>query len=317
MIAPLRKLQIAQDGTRQHTGRHSDITGNAMTDHAFDLPLLQQWVGRTEVKDDLIQPAMAAALAATLDRAAPAAELPPLWHWIYFWIVAPASEVGADGHPQRGGFLPPVPLPRRMWAGGRLTFTAPLAIGQAATRTSRILDVEAKAGASGRWPSSRCAMKSRRTGASPSPRSTTSSTATCRSPAPPRRPAQGRAGRRRLDAGNRARPGAAVSLFRADLQRPPHPLRPQLCHRRRRLSGPDRAWSADRHAAAGPAAPQYAMPWCEFSFRAVGPLFDIEPFTVCGQLFGADGRVKLWAKNRRGELAMQAEAVISPQSQHG
>jgi 3-methylfumaryl-CoA hydratase len=120
-----------------------------MTDHAFDLPLLQQWVGRTEVKDDLIQPAMAAALAATLDREAPAAELPPLWHWIYFWTVAPASEVGADGHPQRGGFLPPVPLPRRMWAGGRLTFTAPLAIGQAATRTSRILDVEAKAGASG------------------------------------------------------------------------------------------------------------------------------------------------------------------------
>ena len=120
-----------------------------MTEEAFDLALLQQWVGRTEVKQDVIQPGMAEALAATLDRAAPQDALPPLWHWIYFWTAVPASEVGDDGHPRRGGFLPPVPLPRRMWAGGRLTFTAPLALGRPATRTSRILEVNAKNGATG------------------------------------------------------------------------------------------------------------------------------------------------------------------------
>ena len=88
-----------------------------MTEEAFDLALLQQWVGRTEVKQDVIQPGLAEALAATLDRAAPAAGLPPLWHWIYFWTAVPASEIGADGHPhgvaglhpQRGRRLVDVP----------------------------------------------------------------------------------------------------------------------------------------------------------------------------------------------------------------
>ena len=118
-----------------------------------DLALLQQWQGRTERRTDLLSAAPLAALAATLDRdepmPAPGAPLPPLWHWLYFTPVARQSEIGADGHPKRGGFLPPVPLPRRMWAGGRLEFLQPLLVGDALTRDSRIVKVDSKSGRSG------------------------------------------------------------------------------------------------------------------------------------------------------------------------
>jgi 3-methylfumaryl-CoA hydratase len=118
-----------------------------------DLGLLQQWLGRTERRVDVVSAAPLAALAATLDRdeplPVPGAPVPPLWHWLYFTPIACQSEIGADGHPRRGGFLPPVPLPRRMWAGGRLEFLQPLLVGDAITRASRIVKIDAKSGRSG------------------------------------------------------------------------------------------------------------------------------------------------------------------------
>lgn len=114
---------------------------------------LAAWIGRTERREDTVVPAMADALSATLDRSDPPAEpgdpLPPPWHWLLFWDVRPLSELGRDGHPKRGGFLPPVPLPRRMWAGSRLEFAAPLRIGEPVTRLSTIERVEQKQGRSG------------------------------------------------------------------------------------------------------------------------------------------------------------------------
>ncbi|MFX5594903.1 MaoC family dehydratase N-terminal domain-containing protein, partial [Acinetobacter baumannii] len=107
---------------------------------------------KTETRHDQISPAFAAALAATLDgpRQPQAGDaLPPLWQWIYFWSVCRPSEVGGDGQPQRGGFLPPVPLPRRMWAGGELNFIDPLRVGDLATRVSRISDITLKSGSTG------------------------------------------------------------------------------------------------------------------------------------------------------------------------
>src|SRR5512145_3435675 len=90
---------------------------------------LQEWVGKTETLADDVTAVPVRALSATLDLPAPdalpAMALPPLWHWLYFLPLARQSELGADGHPRRGGFLPPVPLPRRMWAGGRLRWHAP------------------------------------------------------------------------------------------------------------------------------------------------------------------------------------------------
>jgi 3-methylfumaryl-CoA hydratase len=110
------------------------------------------WIGRTEEASDVLDPARSNALGAALGQAKPleiGAALPLLRHWLYFWDVRSPAGLGADGHPARGGFLPPVPLPRRMWAGGRLQFLKPLRLGARASRISTILNVEAKSGKSG------------------------------------------------------------------------------------------------------------------------------------------------------------------------
>jgi 3-methylfumaryl-CoA hydratase len=116
----------------------------------------RRWIGRSETAEDVAARAPALRLAATLDRSdltarllAPGATLPPCWHWLYLLPCAPQSTLGPDGHPVRGGFLPPVALPRRMWAGSRLEFHAPIAFGAALVRTSTIANVESKSGRSG------------------------------------------------------------------------------------------------------------------------------------------------------------------------
>jgi 3-methylfumaryl-CoA hydratase len=117
------------------------------------LAQLREWEGRSETLHDTITAAPVRNMSATLDRADPlpnaGTELPPLWHWLYFLPSARQSEIGLDGHPKRGGFLPPVPLPRRMWAGGRLQWHAPLRVGEDVQRTSRIVSVSHKAGRTG------------------------------------------------------------------------------------------------------------------------------------------------------------------------
>jgi 3-methylfumaryl-CoA hydratase len=110
------------------------------------------WVGRQEELVDVLEPARSNALRAALGETEPlaeGAELPPLHHWLYFWNVQPPAGLGVDGHPAKGGFLPPVALPRRMWAGGRLKFLAPLILGERVNKSSTILKVEAKSGKSG------------------------------------------------------------------------------------------------------------------------------------------------------------------------
>lgn len=121
-----------------------------MTD---DLERLRDWVGRKDTRKDLVTAWPVQALAATIGAhdvsTDGGAAIPTGWHWLYFLEAKPASEIGTDGHPQKGGFLPPVPLPRRMWAGGRLEYLAPLAIGDTITRESEILSVEPKSGRTG------------------------------------------------------------------------------------------------------------------------------------------------------------------------
>ncbi len=94
----------------------------------LDIETLRSWVGRSETREDTIDATPIARLAATLDRddapPRPGDAVPPLWHWLYFLPLYRQSEVGADGHAKRGGFLPPVPLPRRMWAGSRIEWHA-------------------------------------------------------------------------------------------------------------------------------------------------------------------------------------------------
>ncbi|QGZ93664.1 FAS1-like dehydratase domain-containing protein [Terricaulis silvestris] len=110
----------------------------------------RDWIGRSETARDVVTAAPLTGLAALFDREPGMPELAtPLAHWLYFFPVAKQSEIGADGHPKRGGFLPPVELPRRMWAGGRLTFHAPLRVGAEIERVSTIKEVKAKSGTSG------------------------------------------------------------------------------------------------------------------------------------------------------------------------
>ena len=120
----------------------------------MSLEKLEEWIGRSQSVEDLAAPFPVRALAATFDahdpEPRPGDPLPPLWHWLYFLEVAPQSKIGPDGHPERGDFLPPVPLPRRMWAGSRFAFDGePIRIGDTIHRRSVIKSVEAKTGSTG------------------------------------------------------------------------------------------------------------------------------------------------------------------------
>lgn len=95
---------------------------------------LKQWIGKIETLADQVTTTPLRVLAATLDRDDPAPQpgdaVPPCWHWVYFLPLHRQSEIGQDGHARPGRFLPPVPLPQRMWAGSRLEFVRPLWVGE-------------------------------------------------------------------------------------------------------------------------------------------------------------------------------------------
>ena len=112
------------------------------------------WVGRSETREDVAAAAPLAGLAALLDHDISPwlpGTVPPLAHWLYFLPTARQSTIGEDGHPRRdgAGLLPPVPLPRRMWAGSRIDFLSPVAVGAALTRVTTIDAIKPKRGASG------------------------------------------------------------------------------------------------------------------------------------------------------------------------
>jgi 3-methylfumaryl-CoA hydratase len=273
---------------------------------------LRSWIGREEVAEDTITPFPIAALAATLDRDDPKPQpgdaLPPLWHWLYFLPVARHSELETDGHLKRGGFLPPVPLPRRMFAGARLEFLKPMRIGEPIVRKSAIADVTMKEGRSG--PLIFVSVKHDISGpaglALVEEHDIVYRAERGLHEAPPPRVAAptGAVWRRDIHAD-------PVLLFRYSAlifiaHRIHYDYRyvtetegyPGLL-----VHGPLIATLlADllrRHSAA---------PLKSFRFRAVSPLFDATPFSVCGAP-ESNSKVSLWAQNAEGQLAMKAEAV--------
>lgn len=279
-----------------------------------DLSLLRQWIGKTEAVQDIIHAGTAAALAAMLDRrfeARAGEALPPLWHWAYFWIACLQSEIGGDGHPKRGGFLPPVPFPRRMWAGGRLQFSSPLPIGAAATRTSRILDVNAKSGKTGNLAFVTIKHEVAHRGAVVL--SEEHDIVYRGMPQPDSAPLPAKAAPHSF-AWSRTITPDPVLLFRYSA----------LTFNGHRIHY-DRSYATEVEGYPGLIVhgPLIAtllldllyrnMPDAQiekFDFRAVAPLFDTEPFAVCGQPQADGNNVLLWAQNMRGELAMQAQAVL-------
>ena len=119
----------------------------------LDLDHLRQWIGRTAEASDVVTAQLVKGLRATLfqeiGEPKPGDAAPFTVHWCLAQPVFPMSMLSVDGHPTRGGFLPPVPLPRRMWAGGELQFLDALRVGDDTTRKSRISDVTVKTGSTG------------------------------------------------------------------------------------------------------------------------------------------------------------------------
>jgi 3-methylfumaryl-CoA hydratase len=120
----------------------------------LDIDHLSQWIGSRQETEETISVEPIHRMRATLDYAPVSIvdgdALPPLWHWAYFLTPTRASELGRDGHAALGEFMPPVPLPRRMWAGGELKFNEPLRVGETARRESTVRDVKLKQGSSGK-----------------------------------------------------------------------------------------------------------------------------------------------------------------------
>ena len=285
-----------------------------MSNQLLDAEKLATWVGRSETVTDQIDVGRAVAMAATLDLPVSLAigdALPPLWHWMYFWSAIPASQLGTDGHAQRGEFLPPVTLPRRMWAGGRLKFLAPLPLGAQAERVSRIKAVDVKQGKSG---------------------SLVFVTVVHDISVQAKLVIQEEHDivyRNVLPAGDSA---SSAKLASTDAhwsrQISPDPVQlfrySALTFNGYRIHY-DRTYATEVEGypgliVHGPLIASLLTDLVsrelpdrtisEFSFRAIAPLFDTEPFSVHGRLEPEGHRVVLWAANSRGELAMQAEAQL-------
>jgi 3-methylfumaryl-CoA hydratase len=286
-----------------------------MTDPALatelDFAQLAPWKGRQQFVEDTISPTPIVALSATLDRddAAPnlGDALPPLWHWLYCLPLHRQSEIGPDGHAARGGFLPPVPLPRRMWAGGRFTFGQPLQVGEAIRRTSTIADITVKDGRTGKlvFVLVRHEIVGSFGGSLAEEHDIVYRDAPRPGDAAP-------AGRRAPVVAEWRREiiPDEVLLFRYSALT----FNGHRIHYDRRyvttvegypgliVHGPLIATLlADLSRRNEIRAPR------AFSFRAVSPLFDIAPFAVCASPSADGASSKLWAQRADGMLAMEAE----------
>lgn len=282
---------------------------------ALDIEHLRTWIGRSETLSDQASEAPVKALTATLDRedapAGPQDALPPCWHWLYFLPTPRQSEIGPDGHPRRGGFLPPVPLPRRMWAGSQLQFHAPIRMGQSLVRTSRIADVRLKEGRTGSLVFVNVDHEIRADGAlaiserhdivyrdMPQPGEVM--------PAPVAAP-EGAQWVREIVPDD-------VLLFRySALTFNGH----RIHYDRRYVTEVEGYPGLIVH---GPLIATLLLDLLRrelpgarvthFSFRAVKPLFDVAPFSVCGRREDVN-TVKLWARTPEGHLAMEASASLA------
>ncbi len=274
------------------------------------------WLGRSAVVEDRVTVAPVRALAATLDRDDPEPRegdaLPPLWHWLYFLPSDRQSALGDDGHARRGGFLPPVPLPRRMWAGGRFVFLHPLRIGEAITRTSRVADISRKDGRSGPLVFVRVEHE------------------IASADGVALREEHDIVYRDALRPGDVPRPAAlaptdepfartivpdAVLLFRySALTFNGHRIHYDRSYVREVEGYPGLVVHGPLIATLLVDLLRRERPGAElasFSFKALQPLFDTQPFTLCGRMSEGSAGAELWARDPHGVLAMQATATFA------
>jgi 3-methylfumaryl-CoA hydratase len=279
----------------------------AMPEDATDW---QAWVGRKETTRERIAPDRVAALAATLGadgNYSAGAPLPPGWHWIFFNPFVPRQQLGTDGHPKRGGFLPPVALPRRMWAGGRLTYDKPLTIGSEGLRESTILKVEEKSGRAGKLvfvtvshriacDGDHCITEEQdivyREAAAPG------------TPAPPAAPAP-------QDAtwSDEFRPDTVLLFRYSALTANGHRIHYDQHYARAEENYPDLVVHGPLTATLlqGFATSHAGRPLRAFEFRGMSPLFVSAPFKLEGKA-GEPDDLELWASGPNCALAMRASA---------
>jgi 3-methylfumaryl-CoA hydratase len=280
------------------------------------LAQLRGWEGRSERLDDELTAAPVRSLSATLDRDDPdpgdGTELPPLWHWLYFLPRHRQSELGEDGHAKLGGFLPPVPLPRRMWAGGRLQWHAPLHVGDRIERTSRNASVTHKAGRTGDQVFVRVKHEVRN---ARGVALTEEHDIVYRAPPRPGDPAPPPQAAPTPAEWTRELTPDDVLLFRySALTFNGH----RIHYDRKYVTGVEGYPGLVVH---GPLIATLLVDLVRrqrpdarletFSFKAVRPTFDGHPMRVNGNP-SADGRgVQLWAQDHEGWLTMQAEATFA------
>jgi 3-methylfumaryl-CoA hydratase len=278
---------------------------------------LKEWIGKSETVSDVVTATPYAALSATLDRAIerpPAGTpLPALWHWLYFLPLCRQSDVGPDGHPKRGGFLPPVPLPRRMWAGSQFEFRHPLRVGDRVRRVSTIADVTEKSGRSGPLVFVKVRHEvSANEGAAPAlvefhdivyreaPK------AEDVAPPPKAAPVTAQWTRHWVP--------DDVLLFRySALTFNGH----RIHYDRRYVTQVEGYPGLIVHGPLIATLLLDLLRWqladarvAKFEFRAVRPMFDIHAFDVCGDRLPDGKTVHLWARDHEGWLAMDATAVL-------
>jgi len=282
---------------------------------AEQVDYLKTWIGKKEERSETIGRRSLVALAAVLDRSEPQQigdVVPPLWHWLFYPSIARQSELGVDGHPARGGFLPPVPLPRRMWGGSRFHFYHPIRIGQDTVRHSVIDSLTYKNGRSGPlvFVTVRHDIKD-------------SSDVVLLT--------------EEQDLVFRGLPITGISVAAPVLA----PFEPEwtqqiypdaiLLFRYSALTFNGHRIHYDRTYATevenypglvvhGPLIATLLLELLEkhlpdvrlasFSFRAISPLFDTGPFLVCGRQLAEDKNVSLWAQKLDGSVAMLADATL-------
>jgi len=280
------------------------------------------WGGKTEVSYDIIDPALAERLRTTLlriEQTPATGVLPTLGHWCYFQSPAPADLLGEDGHPQRGGFLPPIALPRRMWAGGSLEFLAPIPIGATLSRHSTIGSMQAKEGRSGKlvfvsithdyWQEETKLITERQdlVFREAAIKGNTASTKSKTTILPPSEKTPAPLHSQTLR-------GDTVTLFRFSALT----FNSHRIHYDRDYAvqvegysglvvhGPllatQLAQFAEQHFANGGRSLRH------FDFKAVSPVIDTQHYTLCTGSEGEDGCVPLWIVKDDGVVAMRAEA---------
>lgn len=273
-------------------------------------------IGRTQTTHAVIAADRVEALAATLDLESVPGDtgtVPPGWHWLFFNPFVRRSHLGPDGHPKRGGFLPDVKLPRRMWAGGRLVYHAPLPVGPTVARTSEIANVAVKNGSAGTLVFVTVRHTIAHDGAvcieeeqdivyrdAPAPGAAKSRPAPAPESAEWSEPVQ---------------PDPMLLFRYSALTSNGHRIHYDQRYVREEEGYPDLVVHGPLiatllHGLATRSRPQ--QPLSRFEFRAMAPLFVDRGFHVeAARQENGDG-LSLWAKGPDGELTMRAEAAFRP-----